>query len=77
MLKSGEFPKIFPFTKFDIKRILGDFELDSQGSPILSKGQSGAYIDNKRRIVNQKGYLIDSEGNIIDNRGKRVFDRVV
>jgi len=30
-LKNGEFPKIFPFTKFNIKRIQGEFDLDDQG----------------------------------------------
>ena len=30
-LKSGEFPKIFPFTKFNINRVLGDFEIDQSG----------------------------------------------
>lgn len=37
-LKNGEFPKIFPFTKFNIKRVLGDFEMDPLGNPILEKG---------------------------------------
>jgi hypothetical protein len=27
-LKNGEFPKIFPFTKFNIKRVQGDFDLN-------------------------------------------------
>jgi hypothetical protein len=26
-LKDGEFPKIFPFTRFNINRVLGDFDL--------------------------------------------------
>lgn len=26
-LKNGEFPKIFPFTRFNINRVLGDFDL--------------------------------------------------
>lgn len=27
-LKNGEFPKIFPFTKFNIKRVQGDLDVD-------------------------------------------------
>jgi len=27
-LKNGEFPKIFPFTKFNIKKVQGDFDND-------------------------------------------------
>jgi hypothetical protein len=40
-LKSGEFPKIFPFTKFNIKKIKGEFEIDPNGNPILKKSPSG------------------------------------
>lgn len=34
---NGEIPKIFPFTKFNIKNIQGDFEMDPLGNPILEK----------------------------------------
>lgn len=34
-LKGGEFPKIFPFTRFNINRVLGDIEMDPGGQPIL------------------------------------------
>lgn len=40
-LKNGEFPKIFPFTKFNIKNILGNFEMDPLGNPILDKNSKG------------------------------------
>jgi hypothetical protein len=36
-LKNGEFPKIFPYTKFNIKSIQGDFDLDHVGNPILDQ----------------------------------------
>lgn len=36
-LKNGEFPKIFPFTKFNIKRIQGDFDINEQNQIILNK----------------------------------------
>ena len=47
-LKNGEFPKIFPFTKFNIKRILGNFEMDPIGNPILDKGPNGELLDRDR-----------------------------
>ena len=30
-LRNGEFPKIFPFTRFNINRVLGDFDLNTNG----------------------------------------------
>ena len=33
--KDGEIPKIFPFTRFNMKNIQGDFEMDPLGNPIL------------------------------------------
>ena len=47
-LKNGEFPKIFPFTRFNIKRILGNFEMDPLGNPILEKGPNGELLDRER-----------------------------
>ena len=44
-LKNGEFPKIFPWTKFNIKTIQGDFELDPLGNPVLQRDPSGNPID--------------------------------
>ena len=76
-LKSGEFPKIFPFTKFNIRAIMGDFEMNSTGNPVLSKGKHGGFIDRQKRVVNQRGYLIDKDGNVIDSHGNEVFDRAI
>jgi len=77
-LKNGEFPKIFPFTKFNITRVTGDFEMNPSGNPILTKSPSGkGLVDSRGRFVNERGYLIDSEGNVIDIRGKRMFDKIV
>lgn len=58
-LKQGEIPKIFPFTKFKLKNILGTFEMDPLGNPILDRSPSGYLIDREGRRVNRKGYLID------------------
>jgi hypothetical protein len=51
-LKNGEFPKIFPFTKFNIKRIQGDFEMDPLGNPILDKLPNGDLVDRQGKRVN-------------------------
>ena len=72
-MKNDEIPKIFPFTKFNIKNVLGDFEMDPLGNPILEKDAKGNLIDRKGQRVNSKGYLIDKDGNIIDKNGKLMF----
>jgi len=36
-LKGGEFPKIFPYTKFDIKQVQGDCDKTASGNPMLVK----------------------------------------
>ena len=75
--KDNEIPKLFPFLKFNVDDIKGDFEMDPLGNPELSKNPSGQLIDNKGRVVNEKGYLVDQNGNIKNNRGKKVFGRIL
>jgi len=36
-LYEDEYPKIMPFSKFNVKNVLGDFEMDPLGQPILEK----------------------------------------
>jgi hypothetical protein len=74
-LKNGEFPKIFPFTKFNIQRIQGDFDSNTNGTPVLKKNSSGQFTDKKGRLVNIKGYLIDKHGNVVDHHGKIMFEK--
>lgn len=74
-LKDDEIPKIFPFTKFNIKSILGDFEMDPLGNPILDRDAKGNLIDRAGRRVNSKGYLVDKNGNVINKHGKQVFEK--
>ena len=76
-LESDEIPKIFPFTKFNVANVLGDFEMDPLGVPILSKDAKGNLLDNQGRIVNQKGYLLDKAGNVVDKNGKMMFKKKV
>jgi len=74
-LKDDEIPKIFPFTKFNIKNVLGDFEMDPLGNPILDKDAQGNFIDRNGKRVNRKGYLIDADGNVINKHGKLMFEK--
>lgn len=68
-LKSGEFPKIFLFTKFNVDNIMGDFDMSPLSEPILDKDKFGNFIDRRGRRVNGRGYLVDKVGNVIDKRG--------
>jgi hypothetical protein len=45
-LEGDEIPKIFPFTKFNVKNVLGDFEMDPLGVPMLQKDKKGNLKDN-------------------------------
>ena len=74
-MKNGEPPKIFLFTKFDIEKITGDFEMSPLSEPILDQDKDGNLVDRQGRRVNPRGYLIDNDGNIIDKRGNRMFDK--
>lgn len=44
-LKYGDFPKIFPFTKFNISNVMGDFEMSPLTDPILKKDDRGNLFD--------------------------------
>merc|ERR1712086_671200 len=74
-LSDDEIPKILPFTKFNIKNVLGDFEMDPLGNPILDEDAKGKLIDRQGRRVNSKGYLIDEDGNVINKDGKLMFPK--
>ena len=74
-LLDDEIPKIFPFTKLNIKNIQGDFEMDPLGNPILDKDAKRNLIDRNGKRVNAKGYLIDEDGNVINKFGKIAFSK--
>jgi hypothetical protein len=74
-LLNDEIPKILPFTKFNIKNILGEFEMDPLGNPILDKDAEGRLIDGNGKRVSEKGYFVDEEGNIINKFGKVAFTK--
>ena len=65
-LKNGEFPKVFPFTKFNIARVQGDID-------VVGK----ATVDKKGRAINTAGFLVDKSGNVVDIHMKVVFEKSV
>jgi len=76
-LENDEIPKVFPFTKFNVKNVMGDFEMDPLGVPILDRDANGNLIDNQGRRVNSKGYMVDKEGNVIDKNGHMMFPKKI
>jgi len=76
--EDGEPPKIFSFTKFNIDRVLGNFNRDAKGQPQLKKGRKkGEFFDQDGNRVNKKGYLVDNRGNVIDRKGDLVFKKSI
>lgn len=73
----GEFPKILPFSKFNIFEVCGDLDKNSEGKPELLENEKSETVDKRGRRVNSQGYLIDAEGNILDQKGHRVFDKEI
>ena len=74
-LLNDEIPKILPFTKFNVKNILGTFEMDPGGVPMLGTDKDGNQVDNQGRRVNKKGYLVDDQGNVVDKYGNVMFKK--
>jgi hypothetical protein len=73
----NEIPKLFPFLKFNIDDIKGDYEMDPLGNPMLHKTRDGQLVDAKGRKVNEKGYLLDENGHIRNKRGYKVFSKLL
>ena len=77
-LYENEFPKIFPFSSFNIDSITGNFDRDAKGNPILKPaGKDGQFYDKDGKLVNKRGYLINPNGDIIDKNGNLVFKKNV
>lgn len=79
LLKDGEIPKIFSFTKFNQNEVTGQFEVDPLGQPILkqSKNQKNVLFDDNGKQVNKMGFLTNDDGDIVNHKGKRVFKRAI
>ena len=73
-MRSDEFPKFFPFTRFNLRAVQGDYEMDPAGMPILNRKNGGGLLDKQQRLVNQKGYLVDAAGNVLDVNAHVVFE---
>ena len=75
LTKDGEIPKLFPFLKFNIDEIRGDFEMDPLGNPMLQRTKDGHLLDNKGTRVNPKGYLLDEHGHVVNKHKIKVFSK--
>lgn len=61
---------------FNENDILGNFDRDEKGNPIILRDKNGNPVDKDGNKVNEKGYLVDDKGNIIDNQHKeKMFDK--
>jgi hypothetical protein len=60
---------------FELKDIMGSFDLDDQGNFIIvkSEAKTGILEDRDQRRVNPKGYLLDRLGNVITREGVLIF----
>lgn len=62
---------------FNENDILGDFDRDEKGNPIVLQDENGNYVDKQGRPVNEKGYLLDPKtGDVVENdNNKKMFDK--
>lgn len=86
----GEVPKIFKFTKFDPRDVMGRFTVNKKGRPQLRRASLEAdlqpetkvlssylRLDDDNHLVNRLGFLCDSQGNIVDKNNNLVFSKAV
>jgi hypothetical protein len=61
--------------RFNVNDILGDFDRDERGHPLILQDKKGELIDKGGHRVNEKGYLVDPKtGNILEKeKGRTVF----
>jgi len=62
--------------RFNVNDILGEFDRDERGHPLILQDKKGELIDKEGKRVNEKGYLVDPKnGNIIEKeKSNKVFD---
>ena len=62
--------------RFNVNDILGDFDRDERGHPLILQDKKGELIDKGGHRVNEKGYLVDPKtGNILEKeKGRTVFN---
>ena len=53
--------------KFNVNDILGEFDRDDRGHPLILQDKSGGLVDKDGSRVNEKGYLVDPRtGDILE-----------
>lgn len=58
--------------RFNVNDILGEFDRDERGHPLILQDKQGELIDKDGRRVNEKGYLVDPRtGDILDKEQRR------
>ena len=61
--------------RFNVNDILGHFDRDEKGNPLVFKDNQGGYMDKEGNKVNEKGYLVDATGDIVEKElRKKIFD---
>ena len=62
--------------RFNVNDILGDFDRDERGHPLILQDKKGELIDKGGHRVNEKGYLVDPKtGDILEKeKGRKVFN---
>jgi hypothetical protein len=62
--------------RFNVNDILGDFDRDNKGNPLILQDKDGDLIDKDGNRVNEKGYLIDDKtGDVVEKEKKiKIFD---
>lgn len=63
--------------KFNVNDILGEFDRDDRGHPLILQDKKGELIDKDGKRVNEKGYLVNPKtGDIIEReKGRKIFGR--
>ena len=76
MDEKGEVPAPFNFEKhnFNPHQIMGDFDFDVQGDPVIKKNSKGLLFDKRGNRVSPDGYRIDTQGNVVDCFERKKFD---
>jgi hypothetical protein len=61
--------------RFNVNDILGDFDRDERGHPLILQDKKGELIDKGGKRVNEKGYLVDPRtGDILEKeKGRKIF----
>jgi hypothetical protein len=62
--------------RFNVNDILGEFDRDERGNPLILQDKKGELVDKDGNRVNEKGYLIDENtGDVVEKEKKRkIFD---